>query len=334
MINLEIIYSNLLNNIKTIRNHFHDKKVYAVVKSNAYNHGLKEVIPMMIREGIKDYCVSSIEEAIELRCINENIKILLLGRLNKNDIELYKHNNIIVSLSNTNDYEFIHNYKLQYQLCVNTGMNRYGLSIEESKNILSNKSDLLVGIYTHLGSSDVRDKRYYRQNMIFRNLLNDYNLDELDIHISNSSDSLNEINSYNSVRIGMLFYNGIENNLKLLNTINISGIITEIRDVKVGEQVGYHKVKKLNNDKRIGIVNIGYETGILNIFNIKYVEINDKTYRVIGKLCMNNMFVILDESVNIGDMVNVIGKLNSIKSISKNTGISAYEILLNFKSKK
>ncbi len=331
VIRLKIIYDNLLNNIETIRNYFIDRKIYAVVKSDAYNHGIKEVVSLMLNCSIYDYCVSNIKEAIELRKIDKNINILLLGRMYENDIVDYIDYNIIVSLSNIDDYRYIIENKLYYQLCVNTGMNRYGLSIYEAKAIISKNDNLLKGIYTHLGSADVKDKRYYRQCSLFRELVDNTDVSDIDIHISNSSDSLDISNDYNAIRIGMLFYNGIDNNLGLLNTVSIKGKIIDIKYVKSHDYVGYYKTKMLKSNKYIGIINVGYESGILNCFKIRYVVINNRLYKVVGKICMNNMFVIVDSYVKINDTVELIGNYNGINSISKLSGISAYEILLNLK---
>ncbi len=328
---LEIIYSNLLENIKIIKSFFVDKKIYAVVKSDAYNHGTKEVVPLMIQEGINDYCVSNINEAVELRKLSNDINILLLGRIYKKDVSLYIKNKITVSLSNMIDYELIYDNKLNYQLCINTGMNRYGVSTNESRVILKKKDNFLKGVYTHLGSSEARDKRYYKQCEKFKEVIDSFDISELDIHISSSSDSFDTDNKYNSVRIGMLFYNGVESKLNLLNTIHVGGTIIDIKHVEVNDYVGYYKTNRLRSDELIGVVNIGYEKGVLNCFNIKYVIINSKKYRVIGKICMNNMFVIVDKYVKTGDIVEIFGNYNSIRSISKTSNISAYEILLNLK---
>ncbi len=328
---MEVIYENLTNNVEKVVNYHANKKIYAVVKSDAYNHGVKNVVPIMIKCGISNFCVNSISEVIELRKISKAINILLLGRISEDECKLYIDNDVTVSLSNKNDYKIIISNQLKYQLCVNTGMNRYGLTIDDAYSIIKNRDNLIKGVYSHLGSSDVRDKRYYKQSRLFRDLINKFELSNLDIHISNSCDSLNTENTYNSVRIGMLFYNGIENNLNLLNTVSIAGKIININLVNKNDYIGYYKVKKLNKSKLIGIVNIGYETGILNIYKIKYVIINGKKYKIVGKLCMNNMFIEVDYDIKIGDTVEVIGEFNNVNSISKISKISAYEILMNFK---
>ncbi len=331
VIKLEILYKNLIQNIKVIRSHFLNKKIYAVVKSNAYNHGVNIVVPLMINEGINDYCVSNISEAIELRAHSDDINILLLGRVNIDHIKYYKDYNITISLSNIDDYKIILRNKLDYQMCVNTGMNRYGLSISESKVILDYHDCYLKGIYTHLGSSEVRDRRYRKQCKTFKELLCKYDTSNIDVHISNSSDTFSTDNDFDAIRIGMLFYNGVTTPLSLLNTMSVKGSIVNIIDVKANEYIGYYKTKKLRLNKRIGVVNIGYEKGILNSFGIRYIRINNKKYKVIGKICMNNMFVVLDDTVKIGEIVEVVGDLNNIKTIAKTANISSYEVLLNLK---
>ncbi len=328
---MEILYENVMLNIRRIKKQCQNRVIYAVVKSNAYNHGLKVIAPIMIKEGICNFCVTNIDEAIELRGLDARINILLLGRLYEDDIKSYVDNNIVVSLSKYEDYSIIKNNNLIYQLCVNTGMNRYGLTVDESDKILKNSDFNLRGVYSHLGSSNIRDARYYRQHKKFRKLLSKYDTTGLDIHISNSSDTLYSVVEYNSVRIGMLFYNGVKNNLGLYNTVRVEGKVLCIETVSKGEYIGYDRVFKSSRSCKIAIVNVGYEVGILNIFNIKHVLIKGKKYKVIGKICMNNMFVRVDDFIEENDIVSVIGDLNSILEISKKTGISAYEILLNLK---
>jgi len=133
---LEISKNALLNNISEIKKRIPKKtKFIAVVKSNAYGHGLLEVVKAVIKN-VDYFAVYSFDDALLLRAKKITKPILMLGRVFPEQLALAIKNNIELSVSNLDilkaAQKFSGNKKISIHLCVDTGLGRDGFIFSDS----------------------------------------------------------------------------------------------------------------------------------------------------------------------------------------------------------
>ena len=106
---------------------------------------------------------------------------------------------------------------------------------------------------------------------------------------------------------------------KMVNTID--GLL------KKGEVVGYIGIFKAEEDTKIGVIPVGYADGIIRKNTGRYVYINNKKYKIVGNVCMDMLFVEIDEEVHLYDKVEVLKDNKHIKETAKHLETIPYEIL-------
>ena len=154
---IEINLENLENNINEIKKIINEKcKIMAVVKANAYGHGMINIATKLNEIGIRDFAVATLSEAIELRKNNIEGNILILGYTDFKDIEYVIKYDLMQTIV---DYEYAKGInqielesKIKVHIKVNTGMNRIGTSYSDIDKIteIAPKGIILTG-----GSSSV-----------------------------------------------------------------------------------------------------------------------------------------------------------------------------------
>ena len=142
---LEINKSALLNNVAEIKKNFSAKtKFMAVVKANAYGHGLLEVVNS-IKSKVDYLAVYDFNDAIFLISKKITKPILVLGRILPNQIALAIKNNIEVTVSTFDILEAVKKNspkkksekKLIIHLCLDTGLGRDGFVFAEMEKVLN-----------------------------------------------------------------------------------------------------------------------------------------------------------------------------------------------------
>ena len=343
---VEINLDNLKSNVKNIIKKYPDYKYYiGMVKSNAYNHGLY-IVNTLIESGINYLAVSSLDEAIKIREYNKEIGILITEIIDEDLINEAIKNNITLTIDDLDYLKKIKD-SCTIHIKLNTGMNRIGVSSKEEFNELyeyinKNKNIELEGIYTHFATPGINDIYYDKQVNKFKEITSDIDLSKIKIvHCASSFIVLShpKIEFANGIRFGTMMYgydislkeynNDLKSKIKkardqyLINKNNISPVIRgvnidlkpafkiktnvmKIRKIKKGEILGYG-INVINEDALVAILPIGYESGIGTNINGRKVIINNKKYEAISGIEMCMMFVKVDESVKVGDIVTILG---------------------------
>ncbi len=315
----------LLLNIKQVKENYlfyaKIKKVYAVIKSNAYGFGIKKIYKTLKKAGCNYFSVIDINEAIYLRKLDKKINILLLSDFDYNDLKKIIKNKIILTISSLEKFDKIYNLnnKIKIELKIDTGMHRFGLSKNEYNAIIEKLKDKpnikLLGVYTHMATNKSNFFYDYQFNN-FKSLKINQNID---IHVSSSFGYLYD-NYTNTLRIGYGLYK---------NSIYLYGKIIKIFKLKALEGLGYDLKYKANNDKLVAIVNIGYYDGLSRNFSNLYAYLNNKYVKIIGNICMNHCFILVDKSAKINDQVEFIGDHIKLEEIAKNLKTTPHEIIIN-----
>lgn len=327
----------LENNVRTIVNSSTNYKYHiAVVKANCYGLGIKCVKSILLG-GANYLAVSSLEEALKIRKIT-NTRILVLEPIDIKYIDKAHQNNITLTISSLDYLEKIKDKCFTCHLKINTGMNRLGINNKEELNevykIIKNSNITIEGIYTHIyKSSDkvLTEKQFKR----FENITKDIDLNEFEIvHIPNSETITNykKKDYVNGCRMGIIMY-GFSNNLNLESVFTLKSRIIEIKHIKKDDTVGYDGNYKATKDELIGIIPIGYADGIIRKNTGRYVYINNKQYKIVGNICMDMLFVLIDENVKLNDEVLIIKDNNHINEIANHLDTINYEVMCSISNR-
>lgn len=327
----------LENNVRTIVNSSTNYKYHiAVVKANCYGLGIKCVKSILLG-GANYLAVSSLEEALKIRKIT-NTRILVLEPIDIKYIDKAHQNNITLTISSLDYLEKIKDKCFTCHLKINTGMNRLGINNKEELNevykIIKNSNITIEGIYTHIyKSSDkvLTEKQFKR----FENITKDIDLNEFEIvHIPNSETITNykKKDYVNGCRMGIIMY-GFSNNLNLESVFTLKSRIIEIKHIKKDDTVGYDGNYKATKDELIGIIPIGYADGIIRKNTGRYVNINNKQYQIVGNICMDMLFVLIDENVKLNDEVLIIKDNNHINEIANHLDTINYEVMCSISNR-
>ena len=358
------------NNIRNIISNYSDYKFYiAVVKNNAYHHGIYSA-KFMINGGANYLAVSSLEEALDLRKYFSDIPILILEPIMTDYVYDAINSSVTITIASLTEAEELSNLKLSDQvkvhLKIDSGMNRIGFKSQKAfdkafKILSDNKKVIIEGIYTHLATSGVNDIHYKEQVNKFLEITKNVDLANIPIvHVDRSltlvtHDKLDFVNGF---RMGIAMY-GYKQNIPAGNIItkikrnhlwsanNITGVhltnnlninyafsmyskVIELRRLCPGEFVGYGASYIAKEEQIIATIPVGYADGVTKDF--KYVYIKNKPFEIVAE-CMDMIMVKVDNTVKTHDEVEIIGKNQSIKDIGSRICLSGHKFLNLFSNR-
>ncbi len=353
---LEVNLDSLRHNAIVLQEIMYENcKLMAVVKADAYGHGGERVACFLNKIGINSFAVATIDEGIALRKSGVMGDILILGYTDlkrARELEEYRLIQTLMGYDYAKDLNEA-GFNIETHIKIDTGMHRLGMdkdNVERIVEIFSFKHLNVSGIYTHLSVSDSREREdiefTQRQIDAFYRLLEELENRKVKIpkiHIQSSYGLLNypEIRC-DYARIGIALYgvlSEIEDNTKLKPdlrpVLSLKSKLVTIRDIKIGESVGYARAFIAERDSRIGVIPIGYGDGIprnLSCGN-ESVLINGYKVPIIGRICMDQLMVDITDipQVKVGDTVVFVGKSGdkeiSITEMAHNGNTITNEIL-------
>ena len=281
----EISIPQLHQNIRIVKSCISkDTKFMAVMKGNAYGHGLLPLAYELEREGQCDYIgVVRLTEAIDLRNAGINLKILVMSPLMPEQTPWVVKHKITPMVDSLRFIQALDNsakaagQKAFVHLKVNTGLNRYGIEPHEVEDFLTQVKQQHVniyveGIYTHFRDAEYNGSFTRHQLKGFTTLLRSLEGKGLRPPIAHAAGSggilMYPESHLDMVRCGIVLY-GIspkEDDLIVPEGIkpimSIKGHILKILSLKTNEYAGYGSKFKASRDSRIAIVGAGYGDGI------------------------------------------------------------------------
>ena len=321
------------------------KQLIAVVKADAYGHGVVPVIEAL-RAVADIFAVATIAEGVALRQAGIRDPILVLfSSIPEQAIQIVEH-----GLTPTiGDWEFadrlndIASGTVNVHVNINTGMNRSGVCWTEAGQFLRRLETLprlnVEGVFTHFATADETDKRFVfvqlnRFSSVLEKITNSIEL----IHVANSAAALAIPEAhFDAVRPGLSLY-GIypapERPIKLESALTWKARIGWIGSISEGEGVSYGLRYKAPCETRVAMVQVGYGDGYPRAFSgIGEVLIGRVRRSIIGRVCMDVSVVRLEstDNVSIGDEVVLIGKQGdaeiTVDEVAHRAGTIPYEIL-------
>ena len=341
---------NLVNNLKIVKQIIgKDKGICAIVKANAYGHGNVEIAKTLNKEGINFFGVASAYEALKLFKNNISGKILSLGKIYKEDLDLARKFPYVVTISSLNDLELLENvdFKLNINVKFDTGMGRCGILPDEEKifieKIRANKNLILEGVLTHFPAAD-NDKSFtdYQINCFnkIKEIFYENGFKDLYFHCANSDAIINKNTSYfDIVRPGIILYGSywdIEKKriLGLKPVMEFVSKVVDIKDFKKGFTIGYGRTFQVTGESmKCALIPVGYADGFSRYFSNKgNVLINNKLCKILGRVSMDWIVTEAYENTKIGDNVVIFGDnkgILDIDEIASSIDTISYEILCN-----
>lgn len=330
---LEIDLNNLEHNVKVLKRAMPQKcELMAVVKAEAYGHGLYEIATHLNKIGVKAFAVATIDEGIKLRQYGVLGEILILGYTASARAKELRKYDLTQTLI---DYKYAllldkQGYDVMTHIKVDTGMHRLGFDakdIEKISAVFSMKHIKVSGIYTHLCAADSVDEKdiFFTNVQIesFYNLLNQLKEKGITIpkiHIQSSYGLLNypELKC-DYVRVGVSLYGVLSSpndrtklHLDLRPVLSLKSRVILLREIKKGESVGYSRSFVANRDSLIALLPVGYADGYPRNLSCgkSYVLINGHQAPVVGKICMDQLAVDVTDIPNVktGSIATLIGK--------------------------
>ncbi|OKB15208.1 alanine racemase [Helicobacter pylori] len=337
-----------------------DAHIMAVVKANAYGAGAIKASEIFLQEGANYLGVATLDEALELRSHFSKTPILILGYSPNANASMLIDNDLSAMIFSLEQAEVFSQMALKSQkrlkihLKIDTGMHRLGLepnfkSIEIIKKIRALKGLEVEGIFTHLSNADAKIKTHAKNQMkafnAFLEQLLNQKIEFQYRHAYNSAGILslcngNENRFLNLYRPGIMLYgfypsDGMKETCPtiLKNVISLKAQIVQIRSVKKGEFIGYGEHFYTNEETLVGVLALGYADGLMRVLgNRIQVAINNQLAPLIGKVCMDQCFVKLNNiQAKEGDEVILFGdksaKANDASEIAALLNTIPYETI-------
>jgi len=224
--------------------------------------------------------------------------------------------------------------KLKVHIKLNTGMNRLGISektefIEAYKKLKQNNI-IIEGIYTHIYDAE-NQASYNMQINKFKNFIKEIDITKIPIIHTSASEALVRYKKEDYItgcRLGIVMYGFIsDKKLELKSTFSLYSEIIQINKLKAGETLGYCGAYKAERDCLIGVVPIGYADGIIRKNTGRTVFINNNEYQIVGNICMDMLFIKIDEKVKLNDKVAILKDNKHIEAVAKHLETIEYEVL-------
>lgn len=320
---IDVDLNALSHNYQVLKNQS-QKEIFGVVKDNAYGHGIVEIAKHLESLKIPLLCVFSQEEALELRSKGIKTDILVFGFT---PLELIKSNDFIYTLPSMDWFHqsLESNLKLRLHIEVNTGMNRIGLKRLDDLQEVLQSHHTIEGIYTHFASpSNIQAGK--QQAETFMNLLDHIDYDFKWIHLGNAPrEILVEYPIVNAARFGLGLYGYREGFSQLQPILSFHTNVEFVDQALKGQTIGYDHTYKVEEDLTYGTIPLGYSDGFDMRQALSPLYIDGKFQAVLGKVCMNQTMLELDNPTI--SLVEVFGKNRTLEKVSSETGISIYVLL-------
>ncbi len=350
---------NFLSNVRYVRSLIGAKPlIMAVVKANAYGHGLEIITKASEASGEVGYFgVATEEEGVALRKLTQ-LPILVLTTALEDEVDAFIENDLEFTLCDKHLLDVIAarskalGKKANVHLKVDTGMRRVGVEPEDAltfARLIDACSDSIgfIGISTHFATSDEIGSAFFtRQHMLFQDVVNEVRKSGIVVPIAHAANSgailqRGKETALDMVRPGIMLY-GYAPSLELQNeykgslkpVLELTSAVAFTKRITKGEGVSYNLRWNTDHDTNIATVPAGYGDGYPRLLTNKTnAFINGKQYPVRGTICMDQILIETgNDQVRIGEEVILLSEEDATLdawTLASKIGTIPYEILTN-----
>lgn len=327
---------------------------YAVIKSDAYGHGIVEVADTLAAAGCRHFALDTPQEGIHLRKNGFTGEILLLNPIPDWMSKTAIYYNLSVSVIDQSILEHLDSSAesmdriCKIHIAVNVGLNRLGISPSEIVSVAkqaSSKSHLqLEGLYGQPRDPTSAKQSFKKLCSIYEKMKSE-GIAPKHLHFANSTTFLaHPETTADGVRLGILLYGVIppeqfSGNVKIpvIPAMILQSRIVQIRELPEGSKIGYRAHQQTTRDSVIATIPFGYAQGLDGrIAGSGFVLINGRKAPFIGPISMNNANIDITDipDVEIGDIVTLVGKQGdseiSINELAAKAGTISAELMMRF----
>jgi alanine racemase len=308
-------------------------KIMAVVKADAYGHGLIPVARELVRLGVPALGVSSVEEGILIRKkVSPHIPVIhLLGLFPDETTACLQFH--LTPLIYTKEIAFkIHqaalrrNRRIPVHIKIDTGMGRLGVPWLEFPEFIKKINGLkglqVTGLTSHFGQAEDKENSYnqlqWKRFSEALNLARQAGLELTENHMGNSAALLNYRKSHlHFIRPGILLYgcNPVNTStamgsVRVKPAMALKSRLLQVKHLPAGVKIGYGGTYITTRPETVALIPIGYANGYPRVFsNRGEVLIRGKRFPIIGRVCMNLITVRVEDSLPLrtGEEVVLMG---------------------------
>lgn len=332
---MEVDLDAIEYNVKKIKD-ICKKKVICVIKADAYGCGDIEVAKACLNAGASMLAVSSVDEAVMLRNQGYDGEILILGATDAKDADVLIEKGISCAAYSMDwvKSEIEHGCKgLSVHLKVDTGMSRIGFKdldeLNKAKNMLLEAGAKLDGIFTHFCCTDSSMEMTNKQFARFEEAVKYVDYPFKWVHCDNSDATIFfKDDLSNACRVGISLYGVSQYDKDLKHPISLYSEISMIKEVEKGNVVGYGATYTVEEDKEwIATMPIGYADGFVRKNQGRNVYVNGKYVPVVGRVCMDQTMMHLENYEPVGTKVEIFGKHIALEEMAEDLDTITYEII-------
>lgn len=333
----------LSHNYQRVRQLAPQSKVMAVIKADAYGHGMVQVAKSLSKAGVDGFAVACLTEAMALReaGIEESITVFQ-GFQDAQQLQQMSLLNLRPVIHQGWQLELLSQLKskLSIWLKLNSGMGRLGLSVDEIRqhwSLLQQNPQLAnIGLFSHFANADQPEHDFNQQQInLFKTLAQALGAKETSM--ANSAGLIAFTESQGDwVRPGIMLYgsspfaNKSAQQLGLKPVMQLEAPLLAINQLKEGDSVGYGSLWQCPQDMPVGVVGIGYGDGYPRHADTGTpVWINGCKTQVIGRVSMDMISIDLRnvDQVKPGDPVVLWGREVAVDDVAEHAQTISYELL-------
>jgi alanine racemase len=329
----EIDLAALERNLRLIRASLPAHMRYvAVVKADAYGHGLQQAAARLMHAGADLFAVANVAEATALREIGPGWPILLLSPLLPEEDGYVAEYDLTATISSSNEVQRLNavgqaaGRPISVHLKIDTGMGRVGVWHEQAEKLFAEIAAAphvkLAGVFTHFSSPDDDPAFTAEQRRRFLAALQrceGLQLNQLFIHADNSAglETLEGAGPFNAVRIGLLQFGVLPRPGSLLTQVHTEPVFSFktrvglVKELPAGTTISYGRTYTLKRATRIAVLTAGYGDGIQRASsNRAQVIVRGTRCPVLGRVTMDQTIVDITDvpDVTCGDEAVLVGR--------------------------
>jgi len=294
--------------------------IMAVVKANAYGHGLDLIAPTLFDAGCRHFGVTDASEGSTLRqlIVNQgNAEITLLsGIFDGDDAKLAIDHQLTPTITEPEQADTLYHagFRGSVWLKVDTGMNRLGAV--KPASLLASCKQFGIGVrgmMSHLACADTPEHPFNRQQIKNFTALRTVVPPNLPASLLNSAGMLSlPEQSLDIVRPGIALYGSEpipDQPIGLKPVMQLTGAVMQIRQIPAGAQVSYGATFSAERAMRVAVISIGYADGLpRSLSSCGHAFFAGQKLAIVGRVCMDyTMLDVTDVDIEPGDAVEFWG---------------------------
>ncbi|MFC1542681.1 alanine racemase [Pseudomonadota bacterium] len=328
---------NLRHNYRLLSSRARPARIMAVVKANAYGHGLDLVSSVLFDEGCRDFSVTDANEGMELRELLPEAEsiVLLSGIFDPDDAEIACREALTPTITNSHQLKLLHSagFSGSAWIKINTGMQRLGADNPAQLMEQCRECGIdIAGIMSHLACADTPEHPLNRIQADEFSVLCQQLGPKLPASLLNSAGLValpEEMHDF--VRPGLAIY-GAEpvpaEPLGVRPVMQLTGQVMHVRDIARGVSLSYGASFTAPDNMKIAVISLGYGDGLPRLLsNCGHASGQNTLFPIVGRICMDYCLIDCSENgLKPGDSVEFWGNSLAASDVAELAGTISYEL--------